>query len=290
MTEMYPSIYKKYKEAAEDKDNHMPALLASGALAMGTYMTSFLQSKAIGLNGDFSTQRIMPGAIDATLETARILRKELANVADLSLREKLFNANLRKAMYQNVMKVAGKSMKDAARSGLEEAAEETILEPLINLGVNFLNEKITGDKAYNQESLADLGFLDPNTAAVSALTGSSLSTGMDLMKTMTSKNPYSREDYLKAAFENEATFTYYVDVMTESSSTKFSKEDQAKMMTDYKALKDAYNAKKSELGVNEEALSTLNFKNPIIKSMMGNIGCDDAKNARLLCMDLPITQ
>jgi hypothetical protein len=272
MTEMYPSIYKKYKEAAEDKDNHMPALLASGALAMGTYMTSFLQSKAIGLNGDFSTQRIMPGAIDATLETARILRKELANVADLSLREKLFNASLRKAMYQNVMKVAGKSMKDATRSGLEEAAEETILEPLINLGVNFLNEKITGDKAYNQESLADLNFLDPNTAAVSALTGSSLSTGMDLMKTMTSKNPYSREDYLKAAFENEATFTSYVDVMTESSSNKFSKEDQAKMMTDYKALKDAYNAKKSELGVNEEALSTLNFKNPIIKSMMGNIG------------------
>ena len=272
MTEMYPSIYKKYKEAAEDKDNDMPALLASGALAMGTYMTSFLQSKAIGLNGDFSTQRILPGAIDATLETARILRKELANVADLSLREKLFNANLRKAMYQNVMKVAGKSMKDAARSGLEEAAEETILEPLINLGVNFLNEKITGDKAYNQESLADLGFLDPNTAAVSALTGSSLSTGMDLMKTMTSKNPYSREDYLKSAFENEATFTSYVDVMTESSSNKFSKEDQAKMMTDYKALKDAYNAKKSELGVNEEALSTLNFKNPIIKSMMGNIG------------------
>jgi hypothetical protein len=272
MTEMYPSIYKKYKEAAEDKDNHMPALLASGALAMGTYMTSFLQSKAIGLNGDFSTQRIMPGAIDATLETARILRKELANVADLSLREKLFNANLRKAMYQNVMKVAGQSMKDAARSGLEEGAEEVILEPLINLGVNFLNEKITGDKAYNQESLADLNFLDPNTAAVSALTGSSLSTGMDLMKAMTSKNPYSREDYLKAAFENEATFTSYVDVMTESSSNKFSKEDQAKMMTDYKALKDAYNAKKSELGVNEEALSTLNFKNPIIKSMMGNIG------------------
>ena len=272
MTEMYPSIYKKYKEAAEDKDNHMPALLASGALAMGTYMTSFLQSKAIGLNGDFSTQRIMPGAIDATLETARILRKELANVADLSLREKLFNANLRKAMYQNVMKVAGQSMKDAARSGLEGGAEEVILEPLINLGVNFLNEKITGDKAYNQESLADLNFLDPNTAAVSALTGSSLSTGMDLMKAMTSKNPYSREDYLKAAFENEATFTSYVDVMTESSSNKFSKEDQAKMMTDYKALKDAYNAKKSELGVNEEALSTLNFKNPIIKSMMGNIG------------------
>jgi hypothetical protein len=275
MTEMYPSIYKKYKEAAEDKDNDMPALLASGALAMGTYMTSFLQSKAIGLNGDFSTQRILPGAIDATLETARILRRELADVADLSLREKLFNANLRKAMYQNVMKVAGQSMKEATRSALEEGVEETVLEPLINLGVNFLNEKITGDKAYNQESLADLGFLDPNTFAVSALTGSSLSTGMDLMKAMTSKNPYSREDYLKAAFDNEATFTSYVDVMTESSSNKFSKEDQAKMMTDYKALKDAYNAKKTELGVNEDALATLNFKNPVIRSMMGNIGLNE---------------
>jgi hypothetical protein len=275
MTEMYPSIYKKYKEAAEDKDNDMPALLASGALAMGTYATSFLQSKAIGLNGDFSTQRILPEAIDATLETARILRRELADVADLSLREKLFNANLRKAMYQNVMKVAGQSMKDATRSALEEGVEETVLEPLINLGVNFLNEKITGDKAYNQESLADLGFLDPNTFAVSALTGSSLSTGMDLMKAMTSKNPYSREDYLKAAFDNEATFTSYVDVMTESSSNKFSKEDQVKMMSDYKALKDAYNAKKTELGVNEDAIATLNFKNPVIKSMMGNIGLNE---------------
>jgi hypothetical protein len=47
------------------------------------------------------------------------------------------------------------------------------------------------------------------------------------------------------------------------------------MMTDYRALKDAYNAKKNELGVNEEALATLNFKNPVIRSMMGNIGLNE---------------
>lgn len=275
MTEMYPSIYNKYKEAALDKDNDMPALLASGALGVGTLATSYLQSKAIGLRGEFATKRLLPNAIESTLETMKVLKKEFAKVPNVALREKLFNSAVRTEMFKNVFRAAKESSISAARAAGEEAAEETIVEPLINLGANFINAKITGDTAYNQETLADLNFLDPNTAIVAGLTGATLSTGMDLVGSMSQNTPFTKEEYLKKAFENENLFTSYVDIMTESKNNQFKPEDQVKMMADFKALKSQYEARKSEMGVNEDALSTMDFKNPIIRTMMGNIGLSE---------------
>lgn len=272
MTEQYPSIYKKYQEAAQDKDNPFPALVTSGALAFGTLLTSHLQSKAIGLTGDDINKVIMPNAIESSMQAMKAIRKEFAKIPNVALREKLSNAAIRKVMFQNVMSSTGKVLKEAAISGGQEAAEEVILEPLINAGANFLNEKITGDKAYNQETLKDLGFLDPDVAITSALTGGTLSSGMDLVKSMSTKAPFAKEDYLKTAFENEPTFTSMVDIMTQNSDNKFSETDQAKMMSDYKALKDSYNARKTELGVNDDALATLNFANPVIKGFANTIG------------------
>jgi len=272
MTEQYPSIYKKYQEAAQDKDNPFPALATSGALALGTLFTSTLQSKAIGLTGNDINKVIMPEAIEATSEAVKIINKEFAKIPDITLREKLANAAINKVMFQNIMSSAGRFLKTTGRVGAEEATEEVVLEPLINVAANFINEKITGDKAYNQETLKDLNFLNPDVAITSFLTGGTLSTGMDLVKSMSTKGPFSKEDYLKTAFENEATFTSMVDIMTQSGNNKFSEADQAKMMTDYNALKASYNARKSELGVNDEALATLNFANPVIKGFVKSIG------------------
>lgn len=272
MTEQYPSIYKKYQEAAQDKDNPFPALATSGALALGTLFTSTLQSKAIGLTGNDINKVIMPEAIEATAEAVKIINKEFAKIPDITLREKLANAAIRKVMFQNIMSSSGRFLKRTGRVGAEEATEEVVLEPLINVAANFINEKITGDKAYNQETLKDLNFLNPDVAITSFLTGGTLSTGMDLVKSMSTKGPFSKEDYLKTAFENEATFTSMVDIMTQSGNNKFSEADQAKMMTDYNALKASYNARKSELGVNDEALATLNFANPVIKGFVKSIG------------------
>ena len=272
MTEQYPSIYKKYQEAAQDKDNPFPALATSGALALGTLFTSTLQSKAIGLTGNDINKVIMPEAIEATAEAVKIINKEFAKIPDITLREKLTNAAINKVMFQNIMSSAGRFLKRTGRVGAEEATEEVVLEPLINVAANFINEKITGDKAYNQETLKDLNFLNPDVAITSFLTGGTLSTGMDLVKSMSTKGPFSKEDYLKTAFENEATFTSMVDIMTQSGNNKFSEADQAKMMTDYNALKASYNARKSELGVNDEALATLNFANPVIKGFVNSIG------------------
>jgi hypothetical protein len=272
MTEQYPSIYKKYQEAAQDKDNPFPALATSGALALGTLLTSTLQSKAIGLTGNDINKVIMPEAIEATAEAVKIINKEFAKIPNITLREKLTNAAINKVMFQNIMSSAGRFLKRTGRVGAEEATEEVVLEPLINVAANFINEKITGDKAYNQETLKDLNFLNPDVAITSFLTGGTLSTGMDLVKSMSTKGPFSKEDYLKTAFENEATFTSMVDIMTQSGNNKFSEADQAKMMTDYNALKASYNARKSELGVNDEALATLNFANPVIKGFVNSIG------------------
>ena len=272
MTEQYPSIYKKYQEAAQDKDNPFPALGASGALAFGTLFTSTLQSKAIGLTGKDINKVIMPEAIEATSEAVKIINKEFAKIPDIALREKLANAAIRKVMFKNIMSSAAKVLKTSAKVGGQEATEEVILEPLINVAANFINEKITGDRAYNQETLKDLNFLNPDVAITSFFTGSTLSQGMDIVKSMSNKGPFSKEDYLKTAFENEATFTSMVDIMTQSSNNNFSEANQAKMMDDYKALKDSYNARKSELGVNDEALATLNFANPVIKGFVKSIG------------------
>ena len=272
MTEQYPSIYKKYQEAAQDKDNPFPALGASGALAFGTLFTSTLQSKAIGLTGKDINKVVMPEAIEATSEAVKIINKEFAKIPDITLREKLTNAVINKVMFQNIMASAGRVLKTSAKVGGQEATEEVILEPLINVAANFINEKITGDRAYNQETLKDLNFLNPDVAITSFFTGSTLSQGMDIVKSMSNKGPFSKEDYLKTAFENEATFTSMVDIMTQSSTNNFSEENQAKMMADYKALKDSYNARKSELGVNDEALATLNFANPVIKGFVKSIG------------------
>ena len=275
MTENYPSIYKKYQEAAEDKDNPFPALVSSGALALGTLVTSHLQNKAIGLTSNDVNKVVIPNAIESSLGAIRAIRKEFAKIPDATLRDKFTNAAIRKVMFQNIMSISGKVLRESSRSAGEEAAEETILEPLINVGANFINEKITGDKSYNQETLKDLGFLDPDVAITSALTGGTLSSGMDLVKSMSSNAPFSKEDYLKTAFENEATFTSMVDIMTQSPDNNFKEEDQIKMMADYKALRDSYNARKAELGVNDEALSTLNFSNPVIKSFANSIGVDE---------------
>jgi hypothetical protein len=272
MTEQYPSIYKKYQEAAQDKDNPFPALATSGALAFATLLTSTLESKAIGLTGNDINKVIMPEAIEASSEAVKIINKEFAKIPDITLREKLTNAAINKVMFQNIMSSAGRVLKTSAKVGGENVTEEIILEPLVNVAANFINEKITGDKAYNQETLKDLNFLNPDVAITSFLTGGTLSTGMDLVKSMSTKGPFSKEDYLKTAFENEATFTSMVDIMTQSGNNKFSEADQAKMMTDYNALKASYNARKSELGVNDEALATLNFANPVIKGFVKSIG------------------
>lgn len=272
MTEQYPSIYKKYQEAAQDKDNPFPALATSGALAFATLFTSTLESKAIGLTGKDINKVVMPEAIEATSEAVKIINKEFAKIPDITLREKLTNAVINKVMFQNIMASAGRVLKTSVKVGGQEATEEVILEPLVNAAANFVNEKITGDRAYNQETLKDLNFLNPDVAITSFFTGSTLSQGMDIVKSMSTKGPFSKEDYLKTAFENEATFTSMVDIMTQSSNNNFSEANQAKMMDDYKALKDSYNARKSELGVNDEALATLNFANPVIKSFVNSIG------------------
>ena len=272
MTEQYPSIYKKYQEAAQDKDNPFPALATSGALAFATLFTSTLQSKAIGLTGNDINKVIMPEAIEASSEAVKIINKQFAKIPDVTLREKLTNAAINKVMFKNIMSSAAKVLKTSAKVGGQEATEEVILEPLVNVAANFINEKITGDRAYNQETLKDLNFLNPDVAITSFFTGSTLSQGMDIVKSMSNKGPFSKEDYLKTAFENEATFTSMVDIMTQSSTNNFSEENQAKMMADYKALKDSYNARKSELGVNDEALATLNFANPVIKGFVKSIG------------------
>jgi hypothetical protein len=272
MTEQYPSIYKKYQEAAQDKDNPFPALATSGALAFATLFTSTLESKAIGLTGKDINKVIMPEAIEASSEAVKIINKQFAKIPDVTLREKLTNAAINKVMFQNIMSSAGRVLTTSAKVGGQEATEEVILEPLVNAAANFVNEKITGDRAYNQETLKDLNFLNPDVAITSFFTGSTLSQGMDIVKSMSNKGPFSKEDYLKTAFENEATFTSMVDIMTQSSNNNFSEANQAKMMADYKALKDSYNARKSELGVNDEALATLNFANPVIKSFVNSIG------------------
>jgi hypothetical protein len=272
MTEQYPSIYKKYQEAAQDKDNPFPALATSGALAFATLFTSTLQSKAIGLTGNDINKVIMPEAIEASSEAVKIINKQFAKIPDVTLREKLTNAAINKVMFKNIMSSAAKVLTTSAKVGGQEATEEVILEPLVNAAANFINEKITGDRAYNQETLKDLNFLNPDVAITSFFTGSTLSQGMDIVKSMSTKGPFSKEDYLKTAFENEATFTSMVDIMTQSGNNNFSEENQAKMMADYKALKDSYNARKSELGVNDEALATLNFANPVIKSFVNSIG------------------
>ena len=275
MTEQYPSIYKKYQEAAQDKDNPFPALATSGALAFATLLTSTLESKAIGLTGKDINKVIMPEAIEASSEAVKIINKEFAKIPDITLREKLTNAAINKVMFQNIMSSAGRVLKTSAKVGGENLTEEIILEPLVNVAANFINEKITGDKAYNQETLKDLNFLNPDVAITSFFTGSTLSQGMDIVQSMSTKGPFSKEDYLKTAFENEATFTSMVDIMTQSGNNDFSEANQAKMMADYKALKDSYNARKAELGVNDEALATLNFANPVIKGFANSIGVNE---------------
>ena len=85
----------------------------------------------------------MPEAIEATAEAVKIINKEFAKIPDITLREKLANAAIRKVMFQNIMSSSGRFLKRTGRVGAEEATEEVVLEPLINVAANFINEAIS---------------------------------------------------------------------------------------------------------------------------------------------------
>ena len=275
MIETYPMVYKGYMENTDDPNNPYAAMLTTGGLGLVSLWTSSLDRKLIGLGERAVSKEVLPEIIENAAPVIRAISKETAKIADKNLRDITFKSAVNKLLSRETLQAFKPAFRRVAAKGREmgvetlgEVAEETISEPLTQFATNFFNAAILDNQAYKQQTLDDLGFLDPETAWLTFWTAGAISTGGNIAESIQKNNPYTQVDYLKAALKNPDK----VEQMLVNIEEDNSPEVMQKIREDYQALKTSYDDKKKELNISQDLLETLDFNNPAVKIILGQAG------------------
>lgn len=268
-TEIYGDVYKGYLEAGGD--DKTAALVTTAALSASSLLTSSLDKKFIRLGSGSASRNLNAAVVRDMPEIVRAVTEATSNIADVSLREKVFNKEIRNAVLNRYLYRATEIMTEVAKEAGQEAIEETVIEPIVEKLSGMAMAKLYGNDAYNRQSLNDMGFLDPNTALVAGLTGGIMSFGGNLMQG-NGKSSLKDVDYLRAAIEDETTF----EAMLKSglSNNSLTQEQVDGIKADFNKIKEIYKSKTGKLAIDKDLAQTMNFTNPAVVALMSQVGLE----------------
>jgi len=274
-------VRKNYEEQGLDPSFYN-TLITSGALTAVAQLTPALENtyQRFGsqLAGKEFKEEVNSLLVKDMPDVIKTLSGATANIADKSKRDFIFNKELRNYVVERVAGIAGKVGKKFGKEGVQEAAEETIFEPIAQVFANAANAGLTGNDLYNKETLRDLGFLDPETALIAGLTGGVMASGVteitDLMRDK--ENAFNSINNLQAAINNpnkfKAYLSTYLNNQNDEPNKNLNQEQYNNIINNFDTIANNYNATKESYGFNNDFVSKFNLNNPTQEKLFKNIG------------------
>jgi hypothetical protein len=274
-------VRKNYEERGLDPSFYN-TLITSGALTAVAQLTPALENtyQRFGsqLAGKEFKEEVNNLLIKDMPDVIKTLSGATANIVDKNKRDFILNKELRNYVVERVAGIAGKVGKKFGKEGVQEAAEETIFEPIAQVFANAANAGLTGNDLYNKETLRDLGFLDPETALIAGLTGGVMASGVteitDLMRDK--ENAFNSINNLQAAINNpnkfKAYLSTYLNNQNDEPNKNLNQEQYNNIINNFDTIANNYNATKESYGFNNDFVSKFNLNNPTQEKLFKNIG------------------
>jgi hypothetical protein len=275
------NVRKSYEEQGLDPSFYN-TLITSGALTTVAQLTPALEntyqkfgSKLAGKEFKEEVNNLLVKDMPDVIKT---LSGATANITNKGVRDYLFNKELRNYAVERLAGISGQLAKKFGNEGLQEAAEETVFEPIAQVFANAANASLTGNDLYNKETLRDLGFLDPETALIAGLTGGVMASGVDnISELMGSKeNAFNSMNNLQAAINNPTKFKAYLSTylsnQDDEPNKNLNQEQYNNIVSNFDTIANNYNNTKQSYGFNNDFVSRLSLDNPTQEKLFKNIG------------------
>ena len=163
--EVKHDVEKNYKEQGLDP-GLLQVITTSGAISAVSQLTPGLENKYRQIGADFVADRVKKEANNVFVEdipkVIKSLTDDLVDIKNPSVKDYLFNKELRNYAVARFSDRMGTVAKSFRKEGLQEASEETILEPLAQVLANAANASLTGNEEYNKETLLDILINSPS--------------------------------------------------------------------------------------------------------------------------------
>jgi hypothetical protein len=280
--EVKHDIEKSYKEQGLDP-GLAQVLITSGAIAGVSQLTPGLENKYRQIGADLVANKVKKEASNVFIEdipkVIKSLTDDLVDIKDPGLKDYLLKKELKNyavARFGDRMATVAKSFR---KEGLQEASEETILEPLAQTLANAANASLTGNEEYNNETLREMGFLDPETALIAGLTGGVMSSSIETYKNVSDifkkDNGVNTINALQAAIKDPNKFKSLLATFIDNDSpsgNRLSQETYNNLIESFDTIKNNYEQTKQKFNLDNDFISKLDFENPLHKSILENVG------------------
>ena len=273
-------IKKSYEEAGLDPSDLNTGITAA-ALTGVAQLTPGMEKLARKFGSDLVEGTIRKEAKEVFLtdipKILPTLSKGLVDIKDAKLKDYLLKKELRNYALSRFTERSINVLKPFVNEGLQESAEETILEPIAQLLANQANAMLTGNELYNKETLQDLGFLDPETALIAGLTGGVMSSGINTVSNLMlkDKNGLNSLEALQAAMENPNKFksllSTYIQGNSDSDKT-LTQEKYDEIISNFDNIKANVDKIKKDYNLNNEFTTKTNLDNPTLQTMLKSAG------------------
>lgn len=287
--EVKHDVEKNYKEQGLDP-GLLQVITTSGAISAVSQLTPGLENKYRQIGADFVADRVKKEANNVFIEdipkVIKSLTDDLVDIKNPSVKDYLFNKELRNYAVARFSDRMGTVAKSFRKEGLQEASEETILEPLAQVLANAANASLTGNEEYNKETLRDLGFLDPETALIAGLTGGIMSSGIEVSKASLGLNETLAANFkkdnglntinaLQAAIKDPNKFKSLLSTFIGNSSpsgNSLTQETYNNLIESFDTVKNNFEQTKKDFNLDNDFISKLDFENPLHKSILESVG------------------
>ena len=287
--EVKHDVEKNYKEQGLDP-GLLQVITTSGAISAVSQLTPGLENKYRQIGADFVADRVKKEANNVFIEdipkVIKSLTDDLVDIKNPSVKDYLFNKELRNYAVARFSDRMGTVAKSFRKEGLQEASEETILEPLAQVLANAANASLTGNEEYNKETLRDLGFLDPETALIAGLTGGIMSSGIEVSKASLGLNETLAANFkkdnglntinaLQAAIKDPNKFKSLLSTFIDNSSpsgNSLTQETYNNLIESFDTVKNNFEQTKKDFNLDNDFISKLDFENPLHKSILESVG------------------
>lgn len=273
-------VRKDYEEQGLNPEFYN-TLITSGALTAVAQLTPALENTYQELGNALASKEIRQEAKNLLVrdmpEVIKMLSDATVNITDKRTRDFIFNKELRNYAVTRLGEISGNIAKKFGREGVQEAAEETIFEPIAQVFANAANASLSGNDLYNKQTLQDLGFLDPETALIAGLTGGIMAGGIGSVTDLISskENAFNSIDNLQAAVNNPDKFKSFLSTYLNNKDTSgknLTQEQLDNVISNFDTITNNYKQTKESYGFNEDFISKFNFNDPAQQQLFNTIG------------------
>ena len=273
-------VRKDYEEQGLNPEFYN-TLITSGALTAVAQLTPALENTYQELGNALASKEIRQEAKNLLVrdmpEVIKMLSDATVNITDKRTRDFIFNKELRNYAVTRLGEISGNIAKKFGREGVQEAAEETIFEPIAQVFANAANASLSGNDLYNKQTLQDLGFLDPETALIAGLTGGIMAGGIGSVTDLISskENAFNSIDNLQAAVNNPDKFKSFLSTYLNNKDTSgknLTQEQLDNVISNFDTITNNYKQTKESYGFNEDFISKFNFNDPAQQQLFNAIG------------------